>query len=320
VSTAPLISVVIPTLGRSQLLMRALAGVFAQTCRDIEVVVVVDGPDEATLAALRMVGDPRLRVIANPRSLTAAGARNAGVAAAAGRWIAFLDDDDEWLPQKLERQLAVAGDRVLVGCLSQVVTPLASYVWPETIYDNAIPIDEYLFDRKSAFAGGSFIQTSSYFMPRALYQASPFRLGTPHDDWDFLLRLTKQAGARIEIVPEVLAKIHFEDERPSLSKADGWAVSLAWIDGIRPLLTPRAYSGFCLGVVGPRAAREGAYAAFLPLLRRAWRDGAPRPLHVAAFLAFWLIPQTLRRRLRAALRGQRVTLAPPQRAGAGARL
>jgi glycosyltransferase involved in cell wall biosynthesis len=304
---APRVSVVIPTLRRPRLLLRALDSVFRQTCERIEVIVVVDGPDEETVAVLRSITDPRLKMVVNAKSLTAAGARNVGVEHAMGAWIAFLDDDDEWLPDKLERQLALAAERggpALVTCLSQVVTPIATYVWPAAIYDNSRPLDEYLFDRRTIFAGSSFIQTSSYLLPRLLFEKVRFRTDTPHDDWDFLLRLSKQFGARIETVPEVLVRLYFEERRPSLSHVGSWAASLAWLDDNAAMMTRRGYSGFCLCVVGPRAARERAYAAFFPLLLRAFANGAPRLRHVLAFVAFWIIPQDLRRRLRALFRGR----------------
>jgi glycosyltransferase involved in cell wall biosynthesis len=302
-SLPPFVSVVIPTLRRPKLLLRALESVFAQTYQQFEVIVVVDGPDDDSVAALRSVHDPRLQFFVNERSLTAAGARNFGVSQSKGVWIAFLDDDDEWLPSKLERQMALTQSPgpVLVTCLSKIITPLASYIWPREIFDNSRPLDDYLFDRQSVFAGSGFIQTSSYLIPRALCQKLPFGVDTPHDDWDFLLRLSKEFGVRIEMVPEVLVKVYFEEQRPSLSRTGSWAASLAWLDSIRPLLTRRAYSGFCLGVVGPRAANEGAYSAFFPLLLKAFRHGTPRLWHVLAFLAFWIVPQNLRRRLRASL-------------------
>jgi glycosyltransferase involved in cell wall biosynthesis len=301
------ISVVIPTLRRPRLVLQALASVFAQSYRELDVIVVVDGPDEETVAALRSVQDPRLRFFVQPASLTAAGARNYGVAQARGEWIAFLDDDDEWLPHKLERQMKAArsADPVLITCMSRVITPLATYIWPREIFDNSRPLDEYLFDRHDMFAGSAFIQTSSYLMPRTLCERLPFRTHTPHDDWDFLVRLTKELGVRIEMVPEALVNVHFEERRPSLSRADAWAVSLSWVDSLRPILTRRAYSGFCLTVVAPRAASEHAYAAFLPLLVKAFRYGRPRIRHVLVFLAFWAVPQDVRRMLRAALLGER---------------
>ena len=287
-----LVSVIIPTLHRATLLTRALTSVFRQTWCELEVIVIVDGPDPDTIAVLKTFDDPRLRVIVNARSLTAAGARNVGMDHATGEWIAFLDDDDEWLPEKLTRQLAYAADcgPALITCLSRVVTPSGSFVRPQVIYDNHLPIDEYLFDRRSPFAGQGFIQTSSYLLPHALCRGLRFRADNPHDDWDFLLRLSKQQAVRVETVPEILVTIYADDARPSLSKTGSWLASLQWAERMRPLLTPRAYSGFCLGAVAPRAAKERAYRAAAPLLYRAFRYGSPRLWRVAAFIGVWLMP------------------------------
>lgn len=295
-----LVSVVIPTLRRPQLVLRALASVFNQTHDDIEAIVVVDGPDEATIAAVRRVADPRLQVVVNPESLGAAGARNVGVDRAKGQWVAFLDDDDEWLPRKIEKQLAFAAERgaVLVSCLSRVVTPTASFVRPQAPYDNAAPLDEYLFDRRARTLAPGFIQTSSYLLPRRLLDSARFSVVSPHEDWDFALYLSKTMGIRIETVPEVLVVLYAEEQRPSLSAKSTWRASLAWIDSIRPMVTPRAYSGFCLGVVGSRAAKEGAYGAFFLLLYRAFGSGSPRIWHIVPFLGYWLLPQALVHRLR----------------------
>lgn len=305
IAAMPQISVVIPTLGRPKLLLRALKSVFAQTYHKFEVIVVVDGPDDETVAALQTIDDPRLHSVANPRSMTAAGARNIGVAHAKGDWIAFLDDDDEWMADKLEKQIAVAGDRdsVLVSCRSRVVTPRATFVWPEETYDNACPIDEYLFDRRGLFAGSGWLQTSSFLLPRKLFEKSPFRVPSQHDDWEFVLRLAKEFDIKIETIPETLVVLYAEEERPSLSRLGGWRASLSWLDSVKSMMTARGYSGFCLGVVGPRAANERAYSAFFPLLCRAFKNGSPRLWHVAAFLAFWVVPERARRRLRGLFRG-----------------
>ena len=115
-----LVSAVIPTRGRPDLVLRAVRSVLAQTLREIEAVVVVDGNDPATVWALQDVArtDSRLRIVALPTSLGGSDARNRGVDEARGEWIAFLDDDDEWLPGKLEAQLrAVSPSRapVVIG-------------------------------------------------------------------------------------------------------------------------------------------------------------------------------------------------------------
>jgi glycosyltransferase involved in cell wall biosynthesis len=287
------------------LLLRAIDSVLRQTHQETEIIVVVDRPDPDTDAAVRSVNDPRLRIVVNPHPLTAAAARNVGADHATGEWIAFLDDDDEWLPNKLERQIAFASGRppALVSCLSRIVTPTATYAWPQVIYDNSGPIDEYLFDRRSLFKGSGFIQTSSYLLPRRLFDKVRFDAESAHDDWGFLLRLSKQAEARIETVPEVLVVLYFEEQRSSLTtRTWSWSRSLRWLDSIQPIITRRAYSGFCLNVVGSRAAREGAYTAFPELLYRAFRNGSPGLWHVLPFLAYWLTPWGFQGQVRGLLR------------------
>jgi glycosyltransferase involved in cell wall biosynthesis len=305
-AACPLVSVIIPTIRRPKLLLRAIRSVLSQTLRELEVIVVVDGPDAETIAALDTEPDVRIRVINNARPLGAGRSRNGGVAQASGRFVAFLDDDDEWLPEKLEKQVQLAGDRddVLVICRSRVITPQGAEEWPTTLYDNVQPFDDYMFDKRRPFAGSSFIQTSSQMLPRALYLKSPFPEKSPHDDWEFVLRLACQLHVRIETVPDVLVIHYIGGPAPSLSTKDAWKASLAWLIGMRPLLTRRAYSGFCLGVVGPRAARERDFSAIWLLLSQAFRYGSPRAVLLLFFVSVWLLPQDVRKRVRLLLQGR----------------
>src|ERR1700733_15513911 len=106
-----LVSAVIPTRGRPELLRRAVRSALAQTLREIEVVVVIDGEDPVTRLALEELAlqDGRLRVVALTASVGGSDARNRGVEAASGEWIAFLDDDDEWHPGEVQDQIVVVG-------------------------------------------------------------------------------------------------------------------------------------------------------------------------------------------------------------------
>jgi glycosyltransferase involved in cell wall biosynthesis len=102
-------TIVIPTRDRWHILRSsALASALAQEDVDLEVVVVDDGSGDGTDERLRELGDPRVRVVRHHRPLGVARARNAGLEAARGSWVSFLDDDDLWAPQKLRRQLDAA--------------------------------------------------------------------------------------------------------------------------------------------------------------------------------------------------------------------
>lgn len=101
----PLVSVIIPTRNRAALLPRALGSVFAQTYDKLECIVVDDNSEDETQKILAGYADPRLVVLKHETNLFASAARNTGIAHASGEFIAFLDDDDAWLPKKLERQV-----------------------------------------------------------------------------------------------------------------------------------------------------------------------------------------------------------------------
>lgn len=100
-SGPPLVSVIIPTYNRAEWLRQALESVFVQTWRDFEVIVVDDGSTDSSEQVVADCGD-RVQYIRQENG-GAANARNRGVTAARGEWIAFLDSDDLWLPHKLDR-------------------------------------------------------------------------------------------------------------------------------------------------------------------------------------------------------------------------
>ena len=298
-TTGPLVTVVIPTRRRPDLVQRALRSVLAQTHTALQVIVVIDGPDPATAQALSHWPDERIYVMQTQAPAGAGAARNLAAAAAAGQWVAFLDDDDEWLPDKLALQLAAAAGReVLVTCRSLVRTPGGEELWPRTLYQNQMPVDEYLFDRRTPFRGDAHVGTSTFLLPTALFARTQFSTDRQNEDTTLLLRLTKQAGAAVVMVPEPLVVLYKDEARESLGSRFDWREMLRWADGMRGLLTPRAYSGFCLIYLGSQAARQRDWLAFPVLLARACLRGAPRPMHLLPFLAFWVVPPGVRRGLR----------------------
>jgi len=103
----PTISVIIPTYNRSNLLKRAINSVLNQTFKDFELIVVDDNSADDTKEVVNRfgAGDSRIKYIRHKRNKGGSAARNTGIKHAKGEYIALLDDDDEWLPEKLEKQL-----------------------------------------------------------------------------------------------------------------------------------------------------------------------------------------------------------------------
>ena len=113
---APMVSVVVPAYNAATFLERAIAGVLRQTMGDIEVWVIDDGSKDATAeVAARLGSDRRIRLVARPHG-GASAARNEGIRRSRGRYIAFLDADDEWVdPDKLAAQVGLLEANPEVG-------------------------------------------------------------------------------------------------------------------------------------------------------------------------------------------------------------
>ncbi|MGH7786224.1 MAG: glycosyltransferase family 2 protein [Candidatus Binatia bacterium] len=114
-TTGPLVSVVLPTYDRGWLLGRSIRSVLEQSYRDFELIVVDDGSTDDTAAAVARFDDPRIAYLRLDQNRGAAAARNVGIRRAAGRFLAFQDSDDEWLPDKLDRCM-----RAFASCPAEV--------------------------------------------------------------------------------------------------------------------------------------------------------------------------------------------------------
>jgi succinoglycan biosynthesis protein ExoO len=105
------VSVVIVAYNAQKTIRNAIDSVLEQTLSDLEVTVVDDASADGTVHAVEAVHDPRLRLLRSPRNSGPSAARNMAVKHATGRWVAFLDADDEWVPDRLEHLLGVDLDQ-----------------------------------------------------------------------------------------------------------------------------------------------------------------------------------------------------------------
>ena len=310
----PDVSVVIPTRNRPTLVLRAVRTVLAQTHQAFEVVVVVDGPDDETAGALRELADPRIRVVQLPAKGGAPTARNQGVLAARGAWVALLDDDDEWLPTKLEAQLAVAATATaptpIVATRLINRTPRAESTLPRRLPEPGEPISEYLTVRRGLFYGDGFIQTSTIMAPAALLRRVPFRSGVRRaQELDWTLRATRQEDVELLFVPEPLVLWHQDEDRERITLTNPWAEVLAWLRASRDLFTPRAYAAFAMSVLGSMAATTRSTSVFREVLGEARRHGRPGAIDYLTYLQIWAQPPEVRGRLRDRVLGRRETVA-----------
>jgi glycosyltransferase involved in cell wall biosynthesis len=200
----PMASVIIPTHNRAEMLRRAIASALAQTFTDIELIVVSDGSSDHTAEVVESFADPRLCFLRHDTARGASAARNTGLRQARGEFVAFLDDDDEWLPEKLALQVPVlAAAAPEVGLV---------YCWIEYVQDGAVverrcpilkgDIFRQMLDRQA-------ITNSSALLVRreAALRICGFDEQLPRgNDGDFIRRLCRHF--QVEVIPQLLVRVH----------------------------------------------------------------------------------------------------------------
>jgi glycosyltransferase involved in cell wall biosynthesis len=300
-----LVSVVIPTRNRSDFVLRSARSALAQTFKALEVIVVIDGPDLNTIQCLGQINDKRLRVIPLSTNVGGAEARNIGIKAANGQWVAFLDDDDEWLTEKIQKQLSLARSATepypVVACRLRAHTKNEQYVWPKRLPEHHETIADYLFFRGSFFQGETLVQTSMLLAPKELLLRVPFRKLPRHQEWDWLLRASEVPGFKLYFEPEPQVIWHIDENRGRISTnahVNEWEFSLRWIKEYQDRMSKRSYSNFLLTVAASVARKSRSLTAFKFILKEALKSGSPNVWSLATFCAIFLFPPQIRHALR----------------------
>jgi glycosyltransferase involved in cell wall biosynthesis len=201
----PVVSAIITTFNRERFLGAAMESVLLQTYRDFELLVLDNSSSDGTAAIVGRRTDPRIRYVRH-RPLTIAAARNLGLREARGEFVAFLDDDDEWLPPKLERQVAVLrrGSQSL-GLVYGGFTwiderGVAARTHLPTLRGRILT--DLLWQR-DAFTGSA---SNPMMRAAALAALGGFNEAlVTSEDWELYLRLAERF--EVEYVPEVLVRI-----------------------------------------------------------------------------------------------------------------
>ncbi|MGX1701059.1 glycosyltransferase family 2 protein [Microbacterium sp. NPDC055357] len=232
-TSLPSVSVVIPTTGRRELARAVQSARRQDGDHAVEIVVVNDSPDVDDTDGV----DADIIVWTGGRR-GGGHARNRGVQSASGRFVAFLDDDDEWTPNKLDDQLALARKapddrRVVVGGRHVHVAPDASTTsapGPVELIAAQQGVAEYLFRRRRPSIGRASMYTSTLLCHRALAEQVPWREDLRrHQDWDWLVRLGDVDGICFVQAPTVVTRIQ-TGSSSSISASADWETSLAWAE------------------------------------------------------------------------------------------
>ncbi len=184
----PVVSIVLPTYNRAETIGRSIRSALNQTYTRFELIVVDDCSTDNTAGILAAISDPRLRVIRHTKNRGAPAARNTGIANARGAYITFLDSDDEWHPDKIEKELSLMEERPDVGVVYsgfwRHIHGKKSYVPFKWVKSKEGKIHEELLWR-------NFINTQSLIRKDVLDAVGVFDENAPRfQDWDLFIRIS----------------------------------------------------------------------------------------------------------------------------------
>lgn len=224
----PTVSVVLPTYNRASVLARSIYSVLNQTYTDFEIVVVDDCSNDSTIEVIAAISDPKLRLIQLAKNSGPSAARNAGIAVSTGKYIAFQDSDDEWMADKLEKQVnaveaAIAHGSRVAACYTRYrkIGNRKSEVVPPVRHDTGRSLQEELHY-------GNKIGTPTLLVTRVALDTVGYfdEKLAGLEDWDLALRIAAQYD--VLMIDEVMVNAY--DSPGSVNKSFSPDVGRAILD------------------------------------------------------------------------------------------
>lgn len=199
------ISVIIPTYNREGLVGRAIKSVLSQTYKDVEVIVVDDASTDDTETEVKKIESDRLRYIKLNKNGGACRARNFGINEAKGDYIAFLDSDDIWNPDKLEKQM-----KYLLSKNAEVVACNGWYIKANSRRLITNPKNEELVNLRELL-NANYITTGALLAKKKLLlSVGCFDEGLPrYQDWDLVIRIVRMTD--LYFMNEPLYTLYFQE-------------------------------------------------------------------------------------------------------------
>ncbi len=271
----PAVSVVIPVFNRAAEVGPAIGTVLGQSFVDFEIVVVDDASTDATVSIVEAIDDPRIRIVALDRNRGPGGARNAGVAAARAAVVAFLDSDDRWRPEKLERQLAFMCKRNLSVCCTAFELHRPNKAGAEVrLPDPPRLTAEDMIEKADVCIGTTMAVERAFFDRVGPFDERLRRL----EDWDWLLRLARLQP--LEFLSDPLA-IHYAPASRDAAAVTRAAAAL--------ILEKHAAS---VAAIDPRLGRRLRAMAARHVAAADWISGRRLATVVSGARALWLAPRS----------------------------
>ncbi|MEU5550632.1 glycosyltransferase [Micromonospora sp. NPDC047793] len=307
----PDVSVVIPTTGRPSL-AEAVATARAQRGVSVHVVVVCDLAEVPT--SVSEVRGQIDEIVCTGGGRRGSHARNLGVRhAAPGSHVAFLDDDDAWLPGKLAAQLPVlerlAGEGWLPVVSSRTLQrkagadPLPAAVPGTLIADGQRP-EDYLFRRRQLGVARQSLPTSTLLTTMTLATQCPWDESLPrHQDWDWLVRAARLPGAKIVQIEEATA-VYTVGSPGSISAGADWRTSWAWAQRWEGVWAPETFADFVTAQTLRYALQARDREGVREMVRAIRRNSVPSASN-AVLAALGLVPRSVLERV--AMRKSRTT-------------
>lgn len=297
----PLVTVIIPVFNRPEAVRNAVKSVTAQSLTDWELVVVDDCSAKQVLATdLGDVSPQAVRVVRHDVNGGAAAARNTGIGEAKGKYVSFLDSDDEWHPDKLKSQFELVEsdpDPANVFCVTQtkVLGSSRIRIRPERAIRPGENWSEFLY------VADGFAQTNSFFLSRELARRVLFAPEIKRQtDHLFFLR-AGALGARYRLVEQPYNLWHHDNRSDRESMKPDLIHSRAFLAESRHLLTEKARLAFEVRYLGPLLFAENPGKA-TALFARAVKAGAVGPRALGGVLARCVLPPRAVDQLRRILR------------------
>lgn len=212
---SPTVSVIIPTYNRAHMVGRAIQSVLNQTYQDFELIIVDDASTDNTEEVAKSFNDERLQYIRHEKnSGSSVAPRNTGIELARGEYIAFLDSDDEWLPQKLEKQMdkfnSVSPDVGLVYCGYAGVNRETGEALREYTPNGRGEVFKLMVER-NLLGSLTVLIRKECFQKAGVFDTEFLS----SQDWDMWIRISKYY--KFDFIPEVLAKYYVHDKRGSVN-------------------------------------------------------------------------------------------------------